>query len=332
MKKLKLISLLSIGFLSVFGILLGVTHNATPLALHADEEDSSEVIEEEPAAEAEEVFECKVVLEELKHGEIAVDKKEGHVGDLVTIDANADLFYLIKNVSVNGTALIEDEEIRGRFVFALVEGDNLISATFIIDQELLGEMSGMIEQASNKDWTNLFSLKNLIALVSFILNGGILIAIVRYFIRDKKLVKKVESKVESTVKAVLPDATKEIVLKTIEDLIAPYFAKIEGNVGDIQETMVVFCRCVALMQENTPESRIAITKELSSLKLSDKASISVIENKLNAFLKEQGDKMAEVLLKLNNMKAENKEIIEQSTALPEEEPEPEVITDNGIQI
>ena len=331
MKKLKLFSLLSLGFLSVFGIILGTVHKSNALPMYAEPEVSEPVDDpvdeptDDPVDEPDEVFECKVVFGEFKHGEVTVDKKEGHVGDLVVIDAQADLLYLIKNVSVNGTALIEDEEIRGRFTFALVEGDNLINATFVIDRELLGEMSTMVDQAANKDWTNLFSLRNLIALVSFILNGGILIAIVR----DKKLAKTVENKVEKTVKEVLPEATKQIVLDTIKEIIAPYFSKIEANSEDIQNMMVVFCRCFALAQENTPEARIAITKELASLKLSDKSMITAIEEKINGFIRENSDKMAEVLLKLNNIKEENKEIIEEAKP---EEVIPAEPTDDGTQI
>ena len=338
MKKLKLFSLLGLGLLSTFGILLGTVSKSNALPMYADPEvDEPAPVEdpvedpeqpEEPGEEPAEVFECSVVLSETKHGDLTVDKKEGHVGDLVVIDAQADLLYLVKNVSVNGTALIEDEEIRGRFTFALVEGENVITASFVIDQELLGELSGMVDQAVNKDWTNLFSVRNLVVLVSFILNGGILIAIVRYFVRDKKLAKTVEKKVESTVKQVLPDATKQIVLDTIKDLIAPYFSKIEANSEDIQNMLVVFCRCFALMQENTPESRIAITKELASLKLSDKSMITAIEEKINDFIKQNSDKMAELLLKVNTMKEENKEIVAEA----ESESVIEQPVDDGTQI
>lgn len=337
MKKIKLFALLSLGFLAVTGIVFGtVRHNSSYQALRA-EPDSSEPADpvddpvDDPEEPAEEVFECKVVLEMPTHGKLSVDKKEGHVGDLITVSADADLFYLIKSVSVNGTDLVEDEEVRGKFVFALVEGENKLSAKFVIDEELLGKASTMIEQASNKDWANLFSLKNVIAIVSWLLSGGLLITMVRYYIKDKKLEKKVESKIQKTVAEVVPEATKNIILKALEELLAPYFAKIEANTIDIQEVCVVLCRCFALMQDNTPEARIAITKELSSLKLGDKASIAMIEEKIKEFIKSEAEKTANILAQLSNITNENKEIVEEHEEEPEQVEE-EVIEDDGTQI
>lgn len=325
MKKTSLFTLLGLGILSVFGITLGSTLNKNVVPVYAEPEQTSEPAADS-SSESEEVFECKVVLNVLAHGKVKADKTEGHVGDVVTISTNPDLFYLVDYAEVNGSNLVEDEETSGVYKFALVEGENKVTVRFVIDEELLGKMSTMVEEASNKDWQNLFSVKNVITLVAFLLDGGILIAIVRYFVKDKKLADKVEKKVQETVKNVVPEATKEIVLNTIQDLIAPYLAKIELGFGDVQEVLVVLCRCFALMQEDTPEARIAITKELSSLKLSDKASISLIEGKINEFIKEQGDRMAELVQKLDNIKSENKEIVEKSEEIIEKP------SDDGTQI
>ena len=332
MKKLKLFALLSLGFMALGGIVLGTAHKSyAPVVAEPDSSEPAPESSEEPAEssepveEPEEVYECKVVIGSAEHGKIKLDKKEGHVGDLVTINADADLFYLVQNVSVNGTDLIEDEETAGKFVFALVEGENIITAKFVIDEELLGKMSTMVEQASNKDWTNLFSLKNVITLVSCLLNGGLLIAIVKYYIKDKKLTETIKTEVNKTVAAVLPEATKNIIVEALKNLLAPYFSQIQSGVVDIQEVCVVLCRCFALAQENTPEARIAITKELASLKLSDKASIAVIEAKIQEFIKNEGDKMADILTQLSNIEKSNKQIVE--------EVEPETIPeDNGTQI
>ena len=339
MKKLKLFSLLGLGILSTFGLLLGAMHNSGHSALYAEPEQA------EPAADPvddpvddpitdpvddEEEFECQVILGTAKHGKLKADKLEGHVGDLVTLNADADIFYLVKSLTVNGTALVEDEETSGKYVFALVEGENKVAVTFAIDQELFGELSGIVEQISNGDWTNVFSLKNLIIIVSVLLNGGLLIAIVRYYIKDKKLAKRVENKVESTVEKVLPRTARDIIVKALEDLMTPYFAKMEASNEQTQEAMTVLCRCFALAQEDTPESKIAITKELSSLKLSDKASITQVEERIQAFVKENNDKMLEVLKKLDEMKANNEQIVEESEK--EEVVEEPKDFDNGTQI
>ena len=339
MKKLKLFALLSLGFMALGGIVLGTAQKsyvsvaAEPDDVSESTPDSSEepVDPVDPEEPEEEVYECKVILNVLAHGKVKVDKTEGHVGDIVTVTADADLFYIIDYAECNGSALIESEETTGVYKFALVEGENRVTVRFVIDEKLLGEMSTMVEQASNKDWTNLFSIKNVITLVSCLLNGGLLIAIVRYFVKDKRLEKKVEDKIEKTVAEVVPDATKNIIVDALKELLAPYFAKIESGVIDIQEVTVVLCRCFALMQENTPEARIAITKELSSLKLSDKASIAMIEEKIKDFVKEQGDRMANVLAKLGNIEQSNKQIIDKAEEKPELD-QSEELKDDGTQI
>ena len=211
----------------------------------------------------------------------------------------------------------------------MVEGENKISIKFIIDKELLGEMSTVVEQASNKDWTNLFSVKNIITTVAFLLNSGILFAIARYYIKDKKLEKKVENKIETTVSNVLPDASKKIILEALEKLITPYFAQIQATTADLQVVMATMCRCLALAQEGTPEARIAITKELSALSLSDNALITAIQEKIEKFMKEQGDKMAQILNNLATIENNSEQIVEQANQeenKPSEEP-----ADNGTQ-
>lgn len=279
--------------------------------------------EPEQVEETEEVFECKVIVSEAKHGEITVDKEEGHVGDIVTIEVKSDMFYKIDAVTMNGTNLVESEETTGLFAFTLVEGENKIEAKIVIDQELLGEMSVIMDQALNKDWTHLFSAENVIRIVSFLLNGGILIAIARYFIKDKRLEKKVENKVEETISKVIPEATKQTVLATIEEFITPIFSELKLDNEEMRNAFTVFSRCFALAQENTPESRIAITQELSSLKFSDQETISRVRDEIQKFIAEQIAHNAEILKKMEEIEQSNKQIIEQM-----EEPEVSVNLDN----
>ena len=305
MKRKSLFTLLGLGLLSLTGIVFGATRSTGFAVAKAEPEDA------EPAPEAE-VFECQVIIAEAKPGEVTVDKVEGHVGEIVTINAKHDVLYLLESVSVNGTNLVESEEIAGQFTFALVEGENKIEAVFAIDQELLGEMSIIMDQALNKDWTNLFSVENVIRIVTFLLNGGILIAIVRYFIKDKAVAAKVEKAVTETVKKYVPDTTKEIVVAIIKETIAPIFAELKLENEEMRNALTVFSRCFALAQENTPEAKIAIVQELSSLKLSDQESISRVKSTIEQFIAEQTAKMAEILAKMQNIEDTNRQIVEQA--------------------
>ena len=273
---------------------------------------TSETSEEETAEET--TSSCTVVLSTYDHGELRATKLEGEVGEYIRIYAIPNMFYVTELVAVNGVNLIEENEnTTGQYLFQLVAGENVVTASFVIDEELLGEMSTIVDQALSKDWTNLFSVENVIRIISFLLNGGILVAISRYFIKDKKLESKIENKIEEIMNKIIPDSTKSTVLATVEKFITPYFAQIESQFENLENAMTVFSRCLALAQENTPESKIAITQELSSLSLSDQVAISNVEKRLREFIEEQNKKMADLVAKLNNIQAVNSEIVNENT-------------------
>lgn len=309
MKKHRLFTLLSLGLLALGGLSLGLAKGPVHSMSVMAEDEIVEV--EEPL---EETYECSVVIVESKNGTVSVDKLEGHIGETVIVNVKHDVFYLVKSVSVNGTELIEDEEIAGKYSFVLVEGENKIEAKFVIDEELLGEMSIIMDQAKNKDWANLFSVENIIRLVSFLFSGGILLAIVRYYIKDKKLEGKVEDKVESTISKLLPETTKTILVSTIQDFITPIFTELKLDSQDMKNALTVFSRCLALAQENTPESRLAITKELSSLKLGDQASIAAVKKQIEDFVAKQNENFVNILSKIKKMEETNKQIIADSSS------------------
>ena len=360
MKKVKIFSLLGLGLLALTGIGLATAQNIHMVA-KAEGEESSEVSEEISAEESslesvseeaseevsseeqsqEEVFECKVIIAKAAHGSVTVDKTEGHVGDIVTIKADAELFYLVETMKVNGTDLVESEEEAGTYMFALVEGENTITAKFVVDKELLGEFSTIYEQIQNGDWTQLFSVRNIITVVSFLLSSGLLIAMVRYYVRDKKIEKKLEQWVKDTLNKMLPDTTKKAVTDCMREILLPffeeYFADWDVKMEDMENSMIVFSRCMALAQENTPEAKMAITKELSSLKLSDQAAISGVEQKIKQFIEEQSLRMNELIKKMDEMEQHNKEVIAQNTgaeqtAETEGSSEPIPGDDDGTQI
>ena len=329
-KKLGLFGL-GLGLCALCGIGFGLKSQNFAIA-RAEGDESVEIVSESVEESVEETFECKVVIAETKNGSVTVDKVEGHVGEIVTATVKHDIFYLIKSVSVNGTALIESEEISGEYSFALVEGENKIVAEIVINEELLGTMSVMVEQAKNKDWTNLFSVENVVRVVTIVLNSGMLIAMVRYFIRDKKLAAKVEKGVKESVEKIVPDMTKETVTKTIQDVVAPIVENMAADNQELMKAMSVFAKCMALSQENTPEARNAILNELSTLKIGDMKSIEEAKKEIADFmekkLKEFGDLLGQIdaIKKSNQIETKSEETKEEVEEVEEE------IKDNGTQI
>lgn len=334
-KKLGLISGLFLGIASVCAIGLG-TLKVTSHAALAEDETTTETDTTTETTTDEEVFECTVVIAETKHGTVTVDKEKGHVGEIVTITANHELFYLVENVNVNDNNLVESEETSGVYTFALVEGVNTINVKFSIDKALLGELSVIVDQAANKDWKNLFSVENVIRIVAFLLNGGILIAVVRYFIKDKRLESKVESSVKETVNKVIPETTKQIVLSTIEEFITPIFTMLQDNMDSIIQAIETFSKCLALSQENTPESRIAIIDELSKLNIGDANVTEQVKRFIEEALAKHRAEMEQMMSKISEISESNRAIAQDNAQEPaEEQPAEEEIgdnSDNGTQI
>ena len=265
-----------------------------------------------------EVFECSVVIENTEHGSISVDKEEGHVGETVTITAKHDLFYLVEFVKVNDTALVESETTSGEYKFVLVEGENKITSSFAVDKELLGEMSIIYEQAMNKDWTNLFSVENVIRIVTFILNGGLLIAIVRYFVKDKFLEKKLENKVVETMNNLVPQTTRDTVVTTIQEVIAPMFNKLQADNVEVVKALGVYAKCTALAQENTPESRKAILDEIASLRIADLTTVESVRNYIEQQVAHTLKEYEDVLSRLTDIAAKSEKILGNTETVKEE--------------
>lgn len=269
-----------------------------PVCVHAEEE----IVE---------TVKNTVVIEKPIHGSITASIEEGEIGDICVLEAKHDFLYKIDFIKVNGVALIEDEDIAGKFSFILVEGENLVTSSFVIDEELCGELTNVISQLENKDWKNLFTIENAITLVKWLLDGGILIALARYYIKDKRLEKKLEASVKDIISEMIPGQTQEAVLKCTEAIITPIFAELTAQNSEMAKAMNVFAKCMALSQENTPEARRAILDELSGLKIADVNTINEAKKYIEEVIRKVKLDYEEVMKKVNSIIEKNKENIEQ---------------------
>lgn len=302
-----------------------------PVCVKAEEEP----VIPEGGVEETPVYTCSVVLGTIEHATVSVDVTEGNVGDLCTVTVNHDLFYLIDNVTVNNTALVESETTSGVYTFAMVEGVNTINVKCVVDQETLGTLSKIYEEASNKDWKNLFTWENVITIIKWVLDGGILIALARYYIKDKKLEGKVEKTVKDTMNTVIPETTKTAVVTTVSEVVQPMFTQVVADSVETKQAISVLVKCIALMQQNTPEAKAAIVNELSNLGISDKTTLAEIKAYIEKVVNDNMNAYKETMERLENIKKSNQENI------IEEEKEEPVVTpvsrveeeaDNGTQI
>ncbi|MCR4661692.1 MAG: hypothetical protein K5765_06835 [Clostridia bacterium] len=285
-----------------FGIANSQFRSESTIVLAEGEEQEPEIVEEE--------LPCKVVIDSVQHGSVSVSITEGNIGDICVVTAKHDLLYKIDKVTMNGVALIESETTSGEFSFALVEGENKISAIFVVDEELCGTLTNIVKEASEKDWSHLFTVENLLILVKWILDGGILIAVIRYYVKDKKLENKLENTVKKTIKDIIPETTKETVLKTIEDVITPMFAETKADYIDVMKALNVFAKCFALSQDNSVEAKKAILDELSGLKIGDLQTIGEVKKEIEELVARQTKSYEETLKAIKDLGAQNQKYVE----------------------
>ena len=328
--------LLKITFLGLFLAAIcsfGLFHSSSVQPIFAEPENSSsepvsssqEPVEPEPTEDAPA---ATVIIEKVDHAKITTSLENGNPGDVCIINVEADLFYLTQSVTVNGTALVESEDISGEYSFVLAEGENKILVKIGVDKELLGQFADIFEKVSTGNLDDLFSVRNIVAFVFWILNGGLLIAMVRYYIKDKRLAEKVEQGTRNAVSKVVPEETRKIVVSSIEKVITPMFKDIHAGNADIVQAMAVFAKCFALSQENTPESRKAILDELSGLKISDASTLETIKNYIDEAVAKYQLSYKEALEAIQNIGKQNEAILAENN----EDEEEEVPADNGIQI
>ena len=250
---------------------------------------------------------CSVVIAETQNGKVSADKLEGDVGEIVTLTIDPDILYLTNSVSVNGTALIESETNKGEYTFALVEGTNTITASFVINEELLGRFTDIVVEAQSKDWKNLFSIKNILTIVTWLFDTGLLVLVIRYYVKDKKLEKKVEESTERILKEILPNMIGNSMEASMQKAIIPFFENASAHDEETRNALITFSKCWALSVENTPESRRAILDELSNLKVSDNSALEATKLYIEQMTKESEKKYNEVMKRLNDISSSNKQ-------------------------
>ena len=268
----------------------------------------------------------KVIIDETKHAKVTTSILEGEVGDICVVTIKNDMFYIVDAITVNGVALVESETTYGEYSFALVEGENHLIVTMKIDEEAVGVFYDSIKAIENKDWSYLFSVQNIMAILGWLLNGTCLIAMVRYFVKDKKLAGKVEAATKEAITKIVPDQTKEAVLSTVEGTITPIFAQLTSDNAELKKALNTFAQCMALAQENTPESRIAIVNALSGLNLGEEADLYArVMEYIDKMWKEHEKTLNDAMEALKAISEKSAEIIEEDNALVTEEPKDEEV-------
>ena len=238
-------------------------------------------------------YACKVVLQPCQYGDMLADKEGGNVGDVVTLIAKPYSLFGVESVTVNGVALTPNED--GNYNFTLVEGENVVVATFKVNQEEISYILGLIEKAKDGNWEDIFSLKNLFTIISWAISlftaGGLCITL----LKKQKIKAKTAEEISAAVEEVTKGETSKAVNAFMEKILGPSFDMFSEKSKEINEMCASMARCMVLAQENTPEARLAIIQELS--KTNEKAQDlaeevkKIVHDEMSATEKEKQEKI-----------------------------------------
>ena len=214
------------------------------------------------------IYPCVITYEESKYGELLIDVQKGEPGEIVTIYAGAYPFFAVETVTANGVILTPGTD--KTYKFQLIEGENVVTATFVINNAEIGELLAIIKQFEENNWENFFSLETLGMLVSWLVTLVSSGALGVLFIKSKKIKAKTEDNVMETVLATLEDVNTKSINQFLQNTFGPAFEKISANLEVTDKTCTTLARCFILSQENTPEARLAIISELTNLQKTER--------------------------------------------------------------
>lgn len=254
--------------------------------------------EELPPVEEEPKYPATVVHSQYLYGDVLTDIEGGNIGDIVTVYAKPYSLCKIVKVLVNGNELTPNED--GNYQFSLNEGENLIEATFEIDQEQMKYIVDMITNAKEGNWEEIFSVKNLFTIISWIISALMGSGFLITWLKNKKIESDTKVNVVDEVNSVLNTNNAQVVKDFLEKTLQPLVNNIKADNVATKEVVTTLARCFMLSQENTPESRLAIINELTK-----------VQNSSNEIAQQVKELIDLEILKANQEKESKKQALEE---------------------
>ena len=294
------------GVYVIQGNILSIVNNAgESFKFEVGEENKlSEYVE----PEVEIIYPCNVKYEvnNLNYGDVMADIEGGYVGDVVTLRVAPNILCTVESVYANGVQLVKNE--KGLYTFALAEGDNVVAVNFVVDNEQLTFWADQIGNAKNGNWDEIFSVKNLFNLISWIITICLSSGFFVTMLKNKKIKSKTTDEVTNVVKNANVQSIKETLAPVIEKLFGDTFTKYLEKTDSLENTMKVLARCFCLSQEGTPEARLAIIEELTKLNNNQGDLTEQVKKMINAEIERNNETQNKKIQAIADLKAENNSI------------------------
>lgn len=247
-----------------------------------------------------------------KYGDAIVPVKDLKAGDeallivagnpvMETSGSNVYLYkYIVKSVTVNGNAIQASDASKGEYKFVVSSGMNAISVDFS------GRMELSVADLSTLNWRSLLTVDNMLRLV---IVGVLLFVSSGFFIT---LIKK--GKIEKTTSDEFASAGMNVMKTVIEnflkDTVKPMVEKQTEGMEETNRTIETLMRVTLLSQENTPEARLEIIKELQKYKSTDQDLANQIKSIVDSSIKEREDSKQELRDSIQSVREKIDEIEE----------------------
>lgn len=250
-----------------------------------------------------------VVDENRKYGDILLSAEEGKEGDVVValVQANPTMDvqgksvtlyrYVIQSVQFNGEPIAAANE-KGEYNLELVAGDNTLAVTFC------GRAEISVANLAETNWKALLTADNLIKLITLavllFVSSGFFISL----LRGRKIKSITSEEFAAKGKEAIEKAEKEFLENTVKPLLE---AQGEENKETV-DTVKTLLRVTLLAQENTPEARSEIIKELQQAKNTDQELAAKIQGIVDQSIKDRDAKAEERKKALETAKESIKEL------------------------
>jgi len=161
----------------------------------------------------------------------------------------------------------------------------------------------IVAKLSSWDIKTIFTPQNILSFLSVLMSSGFGVALVKVYAKYKGEITITRKAISDSLEKLLPEVSSRVLNELVTKVLEPMVA----SIGSMEEAIGAFSRCLALAQENTPESRLAILKELEAIKIKDESVIARIDAAIRKAVEETQKQIDEKLKLLDDMMALQKE-------------------------
>lgn len=178
-----------------------------------------------------------------------------------------------------------------------------------------------INDLSSINWRELVNTQNLLTILAWVVMIGATIGMFAYNAHIRKrgttTLQEVKGAMISEIKTQYGDVLANQVSELFDNTVKPVFSAVDSKLSTLDGNMVIMLRCLLLMQEDTPEARLAVTELLTKIQKEDDELTAKVKKMIEDEITKRDDEAKRKAEALRQAKELNDAYIEE-TGEPEE--------------